>query len=121
MDKNILKDMIKTEAKQFLSEGLDPKNANDILNDENLNDVLTAPDIVAQISEFINNRNKDDDSFFQGLLIGLSIGSRFGMISVATSLSSLVENYRTDIPNEENTEDAPINVNAVKAKLDLYL
>ncbi len=100
MDETAFKNMIKIDVKEFLSQGIDPKNVDDILSDENLTDILKAPDIADQIKEFLNNPNNDIDSFFQGLLVGTSMGARFGMISAATSFYQLMDNYTRDIPKD---------------------
>ena len=95
-------DMIKNQIKDFLEMAMGDDVSNFNIND--IDDVLKAPDIIEQINEFNKDQNHNDDSFMQGLLVGLSTGYRFGLIFATQTLFKRLD----DIKSAD--KDSPIEV-----------
>lgn len=79
-------DMIKNQITDFLKMAIGDDTSDFTIDANDIDDVLKAPDIVEQINEFNKDQNHNDDSFMQGLLVGLSTGYRFGLIFMIESV-----------------------------------
>ena len=86
-------DMIKNQIKDFLEMAMYGDTS--IFNINDIDDVLKAPDIVEQINEFNKDQNHNDDSFMQGLLVGLSTGYRFGLMFMTESVFKRLDDIKS--------------------------
>lgn len=100
MDDISFEKKIKDDSKAFLSKSMIPEVSEEILTDESLSEVLKAPDILEQLNEFENSSYANKENFMQGLFVGLSMGSRFGIIAMSTTLSKMADNDISKLQDE---------------------
>ena len=91
-------DTIKNSIDEFLSSTVEVADRNILLNDDDFNQLMEAPDISSRLSD-------DDLSFNDGIAVGLSIGFRMGTVNFATQFLQSIPK-----PDIDETVIPPINI-----------
>ena len=94
MSDNSQNDMIKNQIKDFVSNAVGDDVLGKTVTETDIDDILKAPDISAQLIEFHKDQNRNDDSFIQGLYVGLDFGFRFGLVYLSKCLINNIDDIK---------------------------
>lgn len=93
-----IRDSIKNDIDEFLNSTGEVADRDVLLNDDDFNQLMEAPDISARLSD-------GDLSFNDGIAVGLSIGFRMGMVNTATQFLQSIPK-----PDTNETVVPPIDI-----------
>ena len=99
---NSQNDMIKNQIKDFVSNAIGDDILEKTVKETDIDDILKTPDISAQLVEFYKDQNRNDDSFMQGLCVGLDFGFRFGLVYLSKCLTNNMDDIKKDIKKSES-------------------
>ena len=94
MSDNSQNDMIKNQIKDFVSNAIGDDILGKTVKETDIDDILKTPDVSAQLVEFHKDQNRNDDSFMQGLCVGLDFGFRFGLIYLSKCLTKSMDDIK---------------------------